>query len=109
MGKAIVGFILGLACLSLFSLNYGFKVFSQWERQVSAESRIEGKYAPDDRESRGKKIRWVFNSFDLANGLTFQEFEDFSREPRYRFFAFLSLIAALWLVATLRKPGRHDL
>jgi hypothetical protein len=44
------------------------------------------------------------NSFDLANGLTFQELEDISREPKYRFSAFLFLIASLWLVMLLRKP-----
>jgi hypothetical protein len=49
------------------------------------------------------------NSFDLANGLTFQEQEDLLQQPGYRFYAFLSLIGSLWLVAGLRKPRRHQL
>jgi hypothetical protein len=48
------------------------------------------------------------NSFDLANGLTFQELEDISLEPKYRFSAFLSLVASLWLVAVLRKPRSNQ-
>ena len=49
------------------------------------------------------------NAFDLANGLTFQELEDISLEPKYRFSAFLYLIASLWLAALLRKPRSHKL
>jgi len=109
MKKAIAGFILGLACLFLFSLTCGVKVFSAWERRLHVENRVEKKYDPGlkgmvERESRGKRIRLSMNSFDLANGLTFQEQEDITWEPKYRFSAFLSLIASLWLVALLRKP-----
>ena len=62
-----------------------------------------------EQESRGKKIRLSMNAFDLANGLTFQDLEDISWEPKYRFSAFLSLIASLWMVALLRKPRDHKL
>jgi len=114
MKKAIAGFILGLACLFLFSLTYGANMFSAGERRLSAESRVEEKYPLDqgslaEKESRGKKIRMSMNSFDLANGLTFKELEDISLEPGYRFSAFLSLIASLWVVALLRKPRSHRL
>ena len=114
MKKAIAGFILGLACLFLFSLTWGSKVFSDWERRLSTESRTEKKFSPEqmslsEKESWGKKIRLSMNSFDLANGLTFQELENIPGEPGYRFSAFLSLVAALWLVALLRKPGSHQI
>ena len=114
MGKAIAGFMLGLVCLFLFSVTYGVKVFSAWERRSPAEKRLETSYDPGlkalaERESRGKKIRLSMNAFDLANGLTFQDLEDISWEPKYRFSAFLSLIASLWMVALLRKPRDHKL
>ena len=114
MKKAIAGFILGLACLFLFSVTYGVKVFSAWERRLEAENRLEEKYDPGlkgmaERESRGKRIRLSMSSFDLANGLTFQEQEDLLLKPGYRFSAFLFLVASLWLVALLRKPRSHRL
>ena len=114
MGKAIAGFMLGLVCLFLFSITYGVKVFSAWERRSPAEKRLETNYDPGlqalaDQESRGKKIRLSLNAFDLANGLTLKELEDISLEPKYRFSAFLYLVASLWLVALLRKPRSHRL
>ena len=114
MGKAIAGFMIGLVCLFLFSITYGAKVFSTWERRSHAGKHLETNYDPGlknlaERESRGKKIRLSMNAFDLANGLTFQDLEDISWEPKYRFSAFLSLIASLWMVALLRKPRSHRL
>ena len=114
MGKAIAGFMIGLACLFLFSIIHGVKVFSGWERRSHAESRMEKKDAPEsiglsERESQDKKIRLSLNAFDLANGLTLKELEDISLEPKYRFSAFLYLIASLWLAALLRKPRSHRL
>ena len=113
MGKVIVGYILGLACLFLFSLFLGNKVNSMWERKVSTESRVEKQNAPDvpspaERDCRKKKIRLSMSSFDLANGLTFQELEDISLEPSYRFVAFLYLLASLWLVWGLRISRNHS-
>ncbi len=112
MGKAIAGFLLGLLCLFLFSLTWGAQVFSNWEKREAAEVRLEGNgYSGSpslsERERQGKKIRLAMNSFDLANGLTFQELEDFSGNYKYRFAAFLSLIASLGLVALLRKPKSY--
>jgi len=109
MGKAIAAFMIGLVCLFLVSFTWGSKVFSAAERKMSARNHLENKIFPDsasltEKESRGRKIRLSINSFDLANGLTFQELEDISWEPKYRFSAFLSLVASLWLVALLRKP-----
>jgi dolichol kinase len=114
MKKAIAAFILGLACLFLFSITYGIKVFSAWERRLQAENRLEKENNPGLRgmmeyESRGKKIRLSMNSFDLANGLTFQEQEDLLLKPGFRFSAFLFLVASIWMVMVLRKPGRHQL
>jgi len=107
MKKAIAVFILGLACLFLFSITYGVKVFSPWERRLQAEIRLENKTSPGSggavaRESRGKKTRLSMNSFDLANGLTFQELEDFHYNPNSRFLAFLYLLGALWMAWGLR-------
>jgi hypothetical protein len=112
MKKAIAAFILGLACLFVFSITYGVKVFSAWERRSQAESHLGKKHAPElsramEKESRGKKIRLSMNSFDLANGLTFQELEDISLEPRHRLTAFLFLLTALWLVRGLRWSRNH--
>jgi hypothetical protein len=114
MGKAVAAFIVVLVCLFLGSITYGTKIFSAWEKRSVAESRINTKKSPAmtrlaEKESQGKKIRLSMNSFDLANGLTFQELEDISLEPKYRFSAFLFLIASLWLVALLRKPRSHQL
>jgi len=113
MGKAIAAFMIGLVCLFIFSITYGVKVFSGWERRPPAETPLETKYDPGlqglaERESQGKKIRFSMSAFDLANGLTFQDLEDISWEPKYRFSAFLSLIASLWMVALMRKPRRHQ-
>jgi len=113
MGKAIAGFMRGLVCLFLFSLTYGANMFPAGERRLSAESRLEEKYPLDqgslaEKESRGKKIRLSMNSFDLANGLTFQELEDISLEPGYRFAAFFYLLASLWLVWGLRISRSHS-
>ena len=114
MGKAIAGFMIGLVCLFLFSVTYGVKASSVWERRSPAEKRLETKYDPGlkslaEKESRGKEIRLSLNAFDLANGLTLKELEDISLEPKYRFSAFLYLIASLWMVALLRKPRSHRL
>jgi len=114
MKKAIAGFMLGLACLFLFSVTYGVKVFSAWERRMQAENHLKTKDSPGlkgmvEKESRGKKIRLSMNAFDLANGLTFQEQEDLLLKPGHRFTGFLFLVASLWLVTLLRKPGRHQL
>ena len=114
MKKAIAGFILGLACLFLCSVTYGVKVFSPWERRLQAENHLKTKDSPAlkgmvEKESRGKRIRLSMSSFDLANGLTFQEQEDLLLNPGHRFSAFLFLVASIWMVAFLRKPGRHQL
>jgi hypothetical protein len=114
MRKAVAAFTIVLVCLFLGSITYGTKIFSAWEKRAGAESNIHKKKSPAlmslaEKESQGKKIRLAMNSFDLANGLTFQELEDISLEPKYRFSAFLSLIASLWLVALLRKPRIHRL
>jgi hypothetical protein len=109
MRKAVAAFILVLVCLFLGSVTYGTKIFAAWEKRAAAERTLQEKRSPEmailaEKESQGKKIRLAMNSFDLANGLTFQELEDISREPKYRFSAFLFLIASLWLVMLLRKP-----
>lgn len=107
MRKVIAGYSLGLACLFLFSLILGNKMFSTWERRVSHQSRVETKKAADtlspaEKEFRKKKLRLSMSSFDLCNGLTFKELEDISLEPHYRLGAFLYLLASLWLVRGLR-------
>jgi hypothetical protein len=112
MSKVIVGYILGLACLFLFSLFFGNKVFSTWERKVLAESRVEKQNAPGvpspaERDYRRKKLRLSMSSFDLANGLTFKELEDISLDPSYRLGAFFCLLASLWLVWGLRVSKSH--
>ncbi|MDD5640442.1 MAG: hypothetical protein PHX53_02250 [Syntrophales bacterium] len=112
MKKAIAVFILGIVCLFLFSVTYGVKVFSAWERRSQAEKRLENQHAsgsvgPAVRESRGKKIRLSMNSFDLANGLTFQELDDIRHDPNSRLSAFLLLLTSLWLAWGLRwSKGR---
>jgi hypothetical protein len=114
MRTAVAAFILGLVCLFLGSITLGTKIFSSWEKKMATESHLQKEKSPDltslaEKESQGKKIRLAMNSFDLANGLTFQEQEDLLLKPGYRFSAFLSLIASLWLVALLRKPRSHRL
>ncbi len=114
MRKAVAAFILVLVCLFLGSITYGTKVFTAWEKRAAAERSLQKKTSPEmarlaEQESQGKKIRLAMNSFDLAGGLTFQELEDIAREPKYRFSAFLFLIASLWLVVLLRKPGRQQI
>jgi len=114
MGKAVAAFTIGLVCLFLFSFYLGSKVISTWERKASIENRLENRHSHAvtslaEKEVRGKKARLALSSFDLANGLTLKELEDISLEPKYRFSAFLFLVASLWLVAALRKPGRHQL
>ncbi|RJR41094.1 MAG: hypothetical protein C4567_09925 [Deltaproteobacteria bacterium] len=114
MRKAVAAFIVVLVCLFLGSITYGTKIFSAWEKRAAAERTLQDKKSPEmakkaEKESQGRKIRLAMNSFDLANGLTLQELEDLSLEPKYRFSAFLFLVASLWLVALLRKPRSHQL
>lgn len=112
MGKAVAAFMIGLVCLFLFSFILGSTVISTWQSGPSPEVRMENRNlpavtSPGGKESRDKKIRLAMSSFDLANGLTLKELEEISLEPKYRFSAFLSLVASLWLVAGLRKPRRQ--
>ena len=112
MGKAVAAFMIGLVCLFLFSFTLGSRVITIWERKASLEDHLENRHSsavisPADKEVRGKKISLALSSFDLANGLTLKELEDISLEPKYRFSAFLFLVASLWLVAGLRKPRRQ--
>ncbi len=112
MGKAVAAFMIGLVCLFLFSFIFGSKVSSFWERKVAIENQSGNRHSPvagssAAKEVRGKKIRLAMSSFDLANGLTLKEVDDISLEPKYRFSAFLFLVASLWLAAALRKPARQ--
>jgi hypothetical protein len=115
MRKAIAVFMLGLVCLFIGSITVGKNIFSSWERRGAAESQLgkdnnsHGLKSHSEREAQSKRIRLAMNSFDLANGLTFKELEDISLEPKYRFSAFLSLVASLWLVALLRKPRGNQI
>jgi hypothetical protein len=58
-----------------------------------------------ERIIRLKKVKQAFSSFDLTNGLTFQEMEDIPAGRGSRLYAFVFLLGALWLVWALRKPG----
>jgi hypothetical protein len=112
MIKAIAGFMVGLACLFIFSLTRGAQVFSSWEKRLAVEAG-EKERTPGalpglkERESLGKRTRLAMSPFDLANGLTFQDQEDLLSKPGCRLPAFLNLIGALWLVAALRKPEEN--
>ncbi len=104
MGKALAGFGIGLACLFLFSMTFGVKVFTAADRALV----LTAPKQPDllglsERESWGKKVRLSMNSFDLANGLTFRHLEDIRQVSGYRLSAFLSLLVSLWLVLALRR------
>lgn len=112
MKKAVVAFLLGLICLFIFSVTYGVRVFSAWERRIQAERRLAIESATDQyrqaaRESRAKRIRLSMNSFDLANGLTFQDLENFRDNSSQRLVGFLYLMAALWLAWGLRWSRRR--
>lgn len=59
-------------------------------------------------EAEYKRLKMALISFDLANGLTRQDFE---RMPEGREHAFYFLLGAFWLVLglkTLGKPQRLD-
>ena len=93
MNKVVVGYVLGLACLFLCSLL---------EKQM-----VPNMPSPTEKDYRRKKLRLSMSSFDLANGLTFKELEDIFLDPTYRFAAFLSLLASLWLVRGLRYSRKR--
>jgi hypothetical protein len=108
MKKAVTVIILGMVCLFLFSITFGVKVFSAWEKRMQAEKRLETQYSPEQRslvekETRSKKIRLSMNPFDLANGLTFQELENLSLDHRSRLFAFIFLLTSVWMAWGLRR------
>jgi hypothetical protein len=89
MKKVIAGYILGLACLFLFSLFFGTWVFSLHNPKAMTHSRVEkqnapGVMSPVEGDYRRKKLRLSMSSFDLANGLTFKEIQDISRDPGFR-------------------------
>lgn len=107
MKKALAGFYLGLACLFVISITWGNQILTKWEPRAVTELRVEKKAAPGqvsqaEWESRKKKLRLFMNPFDLANGLTFQELDDIRHNPNTRLFAFLFLLAALWMAWGLR-------
>lgn len=113
MKKAIAGCYLGLACLFVFSITWGNKVLTKWEPRSITDNRVEKKAMPGqvsqvEKESRKKKLRLFLNPFDLANGLTFQELDDIRHDPHSRLFAFLFLLASLWLAWGLRWSRRHS-
>jgi hypothetical protein len=107
MKIVFAGFVLGLACLFVFSITWGNKVLSKLEPRSVSENRLEKQSRPGqvslaEKESRKKKLRLLLNPFDLANGLTFQEIDDIRQNPNTCLFAFLYLVGALWMARGLR-------
>ena len=107
MKKVIAGFILGLACLFVFSITWGNQVLSKWV-QTTTTNKLEQQETPAqvsqaEKEIRNKKLRLFLNPFDLANGLTFQDLDELRHNPNCRLFAFIYLVGALWMVRGMRK------
>jgi hypothetical protein len=107
MKTAIAGFCLVLVCLFVLSLTWGNKVISKWDLSPIYEGRVTKKAAPtqvirEQKEIRKNKLRMSMNPFDLTGGLTFQELDNMRHDSGYRYFAFLYLVGALWMVWGLR-------
>lgn len=106
--KAILAFLVIVLLLTGGGLVAGKYVFAPWERILSEN------HHPDEPQAEAatsvlsqkdyKKIRLAFNSFDLAAGLTKNDFESIPAGNTYSF-------AALWLCAGaiffLEKPRRR--
>jgi hypothetical protein len=107
MWKAIVAFVVMILIMTGGGLIAGKYVFSPWERilndsdqPVAAESRSSDSSLTDKEY---KKIRFAFNSFDLAAGLTKHDLEAIPFSNTY-FFAFALLCVGS--VFILRKPRK---
>ncbi len=107
MAKAISVFLAGLILLTILSFFWGRHVFTTqagWfqENQVGQAVQSDSTYLAE-RQARIRKARIIFGSFDLVNGLTTDDLENLLFQPHHRYFAFVWLLACLWMVWGLRK------
>jgi len=113
MKRAIAVFTISLSLLLVFGIIMGRKVFPPAERALAPGSPGElptifgGDDLSQEEWNNLRKARFAFGSFDLVSGLTIPELENLPRRWGNRLFAFLSLLACVWLARYLRKPGSY--
>ena len=107
MKTAIAGFCLVLVCLFVLSLTWGNRIITKWDLKPVYEGQVVKKatatqVVQEQKEIRKNKLRMFLNPFDLTSGLTFQELDNMRHDSGYRYFAFVYLLGALWMVWGLR-------
>jgi hypothetical protein len=116
MKKATAIIVAGIMLLFVGSLIAGQKLFSPQERRLSASGSPPpaaggvSEAAAASQPSDYRNIRLAFSSFDLMAGLTNRDLENLQAHGLT--YAFLSLLAAFWLVLGLRlakRPGKTKL